>query len=439
MPNLAVVGAQWGDEGKGKVVDLLADRFQVVARYQGGPNAGHTVVVDGTRRALRHIPSGVFRPGTRVVMGNGMVLDLDKLLLEIDEVEAAGFPLGGRFFLSDRAHVILPPMAQLDALAEASPDRKIGTTQRGIGPTYEAKASRQGVRVADLADLDVLRGKVERIVQGPIGRRLREGGMDPGEPGALARAAFDAGRKLAPHVADTSLLLNRWMDEGASVLFEGAQGTMLDLDHGSYPYVTSSSTTAAGLCAGLGVAPTRVHGILGVSKAYATRVGAGPMPSELDDGPDGVGERLRQRGREYGTVTGRPRRCGWFDAVATAYATRLNRFDGVCVTLLDVLDAFEEIRVCVAYTVGEGGRRLDSVPASLAEAEACRPVYETLPGWRTDTTGVRRWEDLPANARAYLDFLGATIGAEVAVVGVGPDRTQSIVRPGSWLARTFGV
>ncbi|HET9299936.1 MAG TPA: adenylosuccinate synthetase, partial [Candidatus Polarisedimenticolaceae bacterium] len=251
MPNLAVVGAQWGDEGKGKVVDLLADRFGVVARYQGGPNAGHTVVVDGQRRALRHIPSGAFRPGTRVVMGNGMVLDLDKLLVEIGEVEAAGFPLAGRFFLSDRAHVILPPMAQLDALAEASPDRKIGTTQRGIGPTYEAKASRQGVRVADLADLQVLRAKIERIVEGPIGRRLREGGMDPGEPGLLAQQAFEAGRKLAPHVADTSLLLNRWMDEGASVLFEGAQGTMLDLDHGSYPYVTSSSTTAAGLCAGL--------------------------------------------------------------------------------------------------------------------------------------------------------------------------------------------
>jgi adenylosuccinate synthase len=437
VPNLAVVGAQWGDEGKGKVVDLLADRFQVVARYQGGPNAGHTVVVDGQRRALRHIPSGAFRPQARVVMGNGMVLDLDKLLVEIAEVEAAGFPLDGRFFISDRAHVILPPMAQLDALAEASPDRKIGTTQRGIGPTYEAKASRQGVRVADLADLDALRAKVERIVTGPIGCRLRDAGQDPGDTDTLARQAFEGGRKLARYVADTSVLLNRWMDEGASVLFEGAQGTMLDIDHGSYPYVTSSNTTAAGLCAGLGIAPTRVHGILGVSKAYATRVGAGPMPTELTDGPEGVGERLRQRGREFGTVTGRPRRCGWFDAVATAHATRLNRFDGVCVTLLDVLDDFEEIRVCVAYTVD--GRRVDSVPASLAEAEACRPVYETLAGWREDTTGVRRWEDLPAGARAYLDFVGRAIGSEVAVVGVGPDRSQSIVRPGSWLGRTFGV
>jgi adenylosuccinate synthase len=227
------------------------------------------------------------------------------------------------------------------------------------------------------------------------------------------------------------------MDEGASVLFEGAQGTMLDIDHGSYPYVTSSNTTAAGLCAGLGIAPTRVHGILGVSKAYATRVGSGPMPTELNDGPEGMGERLRQRGREYGTVTGRPRRCGWFDAVATAYAARLNRFDGVCVTLLDVLDAFQEIQVCVAYEAG--GRRLTSVPASLAEAEACLPVYESLPGWRADTTGARRWEELPPNARAYLDFLGERIGAEVAVVGVGPDRAQSIVRPGSWLARTLGL
>jgi adenylosuccinate synthase len=416
-------------------VDLLADRFEVVARYQGGPNAGHTVVVDGQRRALRHIPSGAFRKSARVVMGNGMVLDLDKLLVEIGEVEAAGFPLDGRFFISDRAHVILPPMAKLDALTEASPDRKIGTTQRGIGPTYEAKASRQGVRVADLADLDRLRVKVERIVTGPIGRRLREAGEDPGDPDALARAAFEGGRKLGPFVADTSALLNRWMDEGASVLFEGAQGTMLDIDHGSYPYVTSSNTTAAGLCAGLGIAPTRVHGILGVSKAYATRVGAGPMPTELEDGPQGMGERLRARGREFGTVTGRPRRCGWFDAVATAYATRLNRFDGVCVTLLDVLDAFEEIRVCVAYTLE--GRRLHTIPAALADAERCRPIYETLPGWSADTTAVRRWEELPTQARAYLDFLGERIGAEVAVVGVGPDRAQSIVRPGSWVARTF--
>jgi adenylosuccinate synthase len=437
VPNLAVVGAQWGDEGKGKVVDLLADRFQVVARYQGGPNAGHTVVVDGQRRALRHIPSGVFRREARVVMGNGMVLDLDKLLVEIGEVEAAGYPLDGRFFISDRAHVILPPMAQLDALAEASPDQKIGTTQRGIGPTYEAKASRQGLRVAELADLEALHAKVERILSGPIGRRLREAGLDPGDAETLSRQAFEGGKRLATYVADTSALLNRWMDEGASVLFEGAQGTMLDIDHGSYPYVTSSNTTAAGLCSGLGVAPTRVQGILGVSKAYATRVGAGPMPTELTDGPDGMGERLRQRGREFGTVTGRPRRCGWFDAVATAYAARLNRFDGVCVTLLDVLDAFEEIRVCVAYTAGD--RRLTTVPASLAEAEACRPVYETLPGWRTDTTGARCWEDLPAAARAYLDFLGERIGAEVAVVGVGPDRSQSIVRPGSWLGRTLGL
>ena len=235
MPNLAVVGAQWGDEGKGKVVDLLADRFQVVARYQGGPNAGHTVVVDGQRRALRHIPSGVFRREARVVMGNGMVLDLDKLLVEIGEVEAAGYPLDGRFFISDRAHVILPPMAQLDALAEASPDQKIGTTQRGIGPTYEAKASRQGLRVAELADLEALHAKVERILSGPIGRRLREAGLDPGDAETLSRQAFEGGKRLATYVADTSALLNRWMDEGASVLFEGAQGTMLDIDHGSYP------------------------------------------------------------------------------------------------------------------------------------------------------------------------------------------------------------
>jgi len=436
--NLAVVGAQWGDEGKGKVVDLLSDRFDVVARYQGGPNAGHTVTIGGRRHALQHIPSGVFRPDARIVIGNGTVLDLAKLISELDNLLAGGVVLDRRFFISDRAHVILPLLARLDAVREAAAGdaARIGTTQRGIGPTYEAKAARIGLRVGDLADRPSLIEKIRRVVDGEPGQRLREAGEDPGSPEAIAEVAYAHGQRLLPFIADTTLLLNDWMDEGRSILFEGAQGTLLDLDHGSYPFVTSSSTVAGGLCGGLGVSPRRVDAIAGVFKAYCSRVGGGPMPTELNDGPDGNGERLRQRGREFGTVTGRPRRCGWFDGVAAAYANRINRFDAVCVMLLDVLDAFDEIQVGVGYRLD--GREIRSFPPCVADALRIEPVYETLPGWKTDTTGVRRWDDLPAAARSYLTRLGEVIGAEIALVSVGPDRAQSIVRPGGSIAKRLG-
>jgi adenylosuccinate synthase len=433
--NLAVVGAQWGDEGKGKVVDLLSERFDVVARYQGGPNAGHTVTIGGRRHALRHIPSGVFRPEARIVIGNGTVLDLAQLIQEIDGLLAGGVALDRRLFISDRAHVVLPLMARLDALAESTAGEaaKIGTTQRGIGPTYEAKAARIGLRLADLADLALLTEKVRRLVLGAPGRRLREAGEDPGSPETIAAEAHAHGARLAPYVADTTLLLNDWMDQGLAILFEGAQGTLLDLDHGSYPFVTSSSTVAGGLCGGLGIAPTRVHAVAGVYKAYCSRVGSGPMPTELTDGPQGMGELLRSRGREFGTVTGRPRRTGWFDGVAAAYANRINRFDGICVMLLDVLDAFDEIPVCVGYRLD--GETLRSIPPCVSDGARIEPVYERLPGWKTDTTGMSQWQDLPAAARAYLDRLAEIVGAEVALVSVGPDRTQSIVKPGSIIAR----
>jgi adenylosuccinate synthase len=436
--NLAVVGAQWGDEGKGKVVDLLSDRFDVVARYQGGPNAGHTVTIGGRRHALQHIPSGVFRPDARIVIGNGTVLDLTKLIAEIDNLIAGGVTLDGRLFISDRAHVILPLLARIDAVREAAAGdaAKIGTTQRGIGPTYEAKAARIGLRMGDLTDRAALVEKIRRMVEGEPGRRLRDAGQDPGTPEAIAAEAFGKGQRLAAYVADTTLLLNDWMDEGLSILFEGAQGTLLDLDHGSYPFVTSSSTVAGGLCGGLGISPRRVDAIAGVFKAYCSRVGSGPMPTELLDGPDGHGERLRQRGREFGTVTGRPRRCGWFDGVAAAYANRINRFDAVCVMLLDVLDAFDEIPVCVGYRLD--GRDIRSFPPCVADAQRIEPIYEHLPGWRQDTTGTRRWDDLPAAARGYLARLGAIIGAEIALVSVGPDREQTIVKPGGPIARRLG-
>jgi adenylosuccinate synthase len=434
MPNVAVIGAQWGDEGKGKVVDLLSERFDVVARYQGGPNAGHTVTIDGRRHALHHIPSGAFRPGVSVVIGNGTVLDIEKLLLEIEELSGAGVRLEGRLHVSDRAHVILPEMARLDLLAETTggPGARLGTTRKGIGPAYEAKAARLGIRVADLGDPGTLLARARVLMEARIGRLLGPGEETP-DLDALVRRVREPWERLRPFVGDTSALLNAWMDEGKSVLFEGAQGTLLDLDHGSYPFVTSSSTVAGGLCAGLGVSPRRVDGVLGVFKAYTTRVGDGPMPTELSDGPEGLGEKLRTRGREYGTTTGRARRCGWFDGVSAAYAERLNRFDAVSVTLLDVLDAFEEIRICTGYRLD--GREIRALPASSAEAARVEAVLETLPGWKRDTTGARRWDDLPREARAYLDRMGEAIGAEIGLVGVGPDRSQSIVKPGSWLAR----
>ena len=437
MPNIAVIGAQWGDEGKGKVVDLLSERFDVVARFQGGPNAGHTVTIGDRRHALHHVPSGVFRPETRIVIGNGTVLDLAKLLEELEELKRAGVCLDGRLFISDRAHVILPILKQLDEVAEsaAGPDGKIGTTLRGVGPTYQAKAARWGVRIADLADEAHLERRVQRIVAGPTGRSLREAGPAPPDAAACARDAHAQWKRLEPFVADTSQLLNEWIDRGKSVLFEGAQGTLLDLDHGSYPFVTSSSTMAGGVCAGLGVAPRLVERVLGVFKAYCTRVGSGPMPTELEDGPGSVGHTLRERGHEYGTTTGRPRRCGWFDGVAARYASRINRFDGACIMLLDVLDAFDEIRVCTGYRVT--GLPLASLPASVALAERIEPVYESLEGWQSDTTGIRKWGELPAPARRYLDRLGEIAGTEVVLAGVGPERTQSLVRPGSWLAHAL--
>ncbi len=436
MPNIAVIGAQWGDEGKGKVIDLLAEHFEVVARFQGGPNAGHTVTIGDKSHAVHHVPSGVFRPDVRIVIGNGTVIDLSKLHEEFNELAAAGFLLEGRMFISDRAHVILPVMKQLDALSERSADEenRIGTTLRGIGPTYEAKAARWGIRMADLADLKHLEQRIEGILEGAAGRRIRAAGEDPGSAAEHAAEAHEQWARLSNYVVDTAMLVNDWIDEGRSVLYEGAQGTLLDLDHGSYPFVTSSSTMVGGVCAGLGVAPRCIDGVMGVFKAYSTRVGSGPMPTELFDA---YGEKLRERGKEFGTTTGRPRRCGWFDGVAARYANRINRYHGACVMLLDVLDAFDEIPVCIGY--GGAGEKLTSPPASVAQAEKLEPVHEMLEGWNTDTTQITDWNQLPDAARRYVDRLGEIIGVEVNLVGVGPERSQSLVRPGSWLARQLGL
>ena len=433
VPHIAVVGAQWGDEGKGKVVDLLSDRFDVVARFQGGPNAGHTVAFDNKSFALHHVPSGVFRPNCKIVIGNGTVIDLEKLWEELTQLRNSGIDFERRLFISDRAHVILPLMQRLDALSEQGAKERIGTTLRGIGPTYEAKAARCGVRMGDLLDRDALRERIASILDGPTGKRLRDAGEEPELADAATAETWELGQRLAPHVTDTAMQLNEWIDLGARVLFEGAQGTMLDLDHGSYPFVTSSNTMTGGLCTGLGVAPKMVGATLGVFKAYGTRVGAGPMPTELRDGPDGDGERLRQRGKEFGTTTGRPRRCGWLDGVACRYATRINRFDGACLMLLDVLDAFEQVKICTGYEID--GKPLPHFPASVAQANRVTPIHETMPGWMRDTTGARRWNDLPPEALAFIERIGEVIGTQVVMVSVGPDRSQSILRPGSWLER----
>jgi adenylosuccinate synthase len=356
------------------------------------------------------------------------------MLEEMDSLVASGVNLQGRLFISDRAHVILPIMKQLDAISESSAgeDEKIGTTLRGIGPTYQAKAARWGIRVADMADQEWLHSRIERLCAGPEGKRIRDAGEVCGDPEALAREGHEQYCRFADHVTDTAVLINDWFDQGLSVLFEGAQGTLLDLDHGSYPFVTSSSTVTGGLCGGLGVAPTMITGVLGVFKAYATRVGGGPMPTELEDGPDGFGQQLRDRGHEYGTTTGRPRRCGWFDGVAARYAQRINRFAGVCVMKLDVLDTLDEIRICTGYRLD--GKEVRGFPASVVAAERIEPVYESMPGWNCETTAIREWDGLPQAARDYLDRLGEIIGTEIAFVGVGPERSQSVIKPGSWLA-----
>jgi len=433
MPNIVIAGAQWGDEGKGKVVDLLAARVQVVARYNGGHNAGHTVIVNGRRFVLHLIPSGILHPGILCVIGNGVVIDPAALEQEAAELEAAGVEIGDNLVLSERAHLILPHHRSLEALSEeARGARRIGTTLRGIGPAYEDKAGRRGVTLGDLLRPATLGEKLAEARR-HYEQVLRGAGRSPDvdwERVIAELAAF--GERQRPRIKDASLVLQRQMAQGYSVLFEGAQAALLDLDHGTYPYVTCSAAAAGGAATGTGVPPTRIDGVLGVAKAYCTRVGTGPFPTEL------VGELahgLRERGREYGATTGRPRRCGWFDAVAVRYAVRLNGFDTLAVTKLDVLDELEEIPVCTGYRFE--GVLLHELPADSMVLAACEPVYEKLPGWRSATAGLREWRDLPENARRYVDRLGELTGVEIGLVSTGPDREHTIIRGQSALASWF--
>ena len=433
MSNIVVLGAQWGDEGKGKVVDLFSEKFDIVARYQGGHNAGHTVHIGGRKIILKLVPTGILRPGKQAVIGNGVVVDPAALFEEIDGLAAGGVEVSGRLFVSSRAHVILPFHRLLEKLSESRPGRALGTTSRGIGPCYEDKIGRRGIRVADLLDAENFRALYDALAED---KDVLRAAFHLGEPidSASAREQYAAlGARLAPLVSDTAVLLNRAIAAGRRVLFEGAQGTMLDVDHGTYPYVTSSNAGAGGASTGTGVPPTRIGGVVGVSKAYITRVGGGPFPTEARDA---AGDTLRKLGSEFGAVTGRPRRCGWFDAPLLRYTALLNGFDSLVITKLDVLDTFAEIPVCTGYRLC--GRPIDEMPATNQAIAAIEPVYQALPGWASSTAGITRYQDLLSRAQQYLEFLEQQTGVEVGCISTGPERSQTILRPGSKLARLLG-
>ncbi|HEX8145683.1 MAG TPA: adenylosuccinate synthase [Pyrinomonadaceae bacterium] len=435
MPKvIVVIGAQWGDEGKGKIVDLLAERFDVVARYQGGHNAGHSVKVGDKSYALHLIPSGIIHPGKTCVLGNGMVIDPIAFFAEADRLTAQGLSVTpDRVKVSTRAHLILPYHRALDHTSEERlGNEKVGTTLRGIGPAYEDKAGRRGIRVADAMNPEVLRSRIERNIADAnlIIREYRGTELKPDEVfGEIAPLA----ERMRAFVTDTTHFINRAVREGQSVLVEGAQATLLDVDHGTYPFVTSSSTTSGGVCAGLGLPPQKIGGVLGIVRTYSTRVGEGPFPTEMLEGEDGIGQLIRERGHEYGVSTGRPRRCGWFDAFATRYAAEINGFDTVALTKLDILDALDEIKVCVGYR--RQGAACESFPAVSQELREVEPVYETLPGWRTSTEGVTELERLPAAARDYVEFISRQLGVPVGLISTGPERSQTILVRDSALAR----
>jgi len=429
--NLVVLGAQWGDEGKGKIVDLLTPHFSIVGRYQGGHNAGHTVYVNGKKFILRLIPSGILHAGVTCVIGNGVVIDPQALFAEIDELTRAGVDVGDRILISDKAHLILPYHRDLDLLSEARRgERKIGTTSRGIGPAYEDKIARRGIRVGDLADPQGLEQNIRDNVTAR-NRLVQDNTMDwrPVLGELLKHAA-----RMRPMVRDVSVLLTSEMKAGKSILFEGAQGTLLDIDHGTYPFVTSSNASVGGVCTGLGIPPKAIGQVLGVVKAYTTRVGEGPFPTELSGE---MGNRLRESGSEYGAVTGRPRRCGWFDAVAVRYAARINGLDGLALTKLDVLDGLGEISICTSYRCGD--KTLTDFPSDVRQLAMCEPVYETMPGWTAPTAGVREFDRLPETARKYIARLEEVSGVRSAIVSTGSERNDTILREDVMRIAEFGL
>ena len=427
MRNIIVLGAQWGDEGKGKVVDLFSANFDIVARYQGGHNAGHTVFIGPKKFVLKIIPSGILRPGIKAVIGNGVVIDPAALLQEIKMLEDTGIDVRKQLAISERAHLIFPFHRIVEKMSEGRADRvAIGTTSRGIGPCYEDKTGRRGIRVAELFDRTTFEALYDALAED---KRLLAQAFNISETidyKAIRDQYLEFGESIRPMVCDTAQFLNDSITAGQRVLFEGAQGTMLDIDHGTYPFVTSSSATAGGACTGSGVPPTRIQGVIGVSKAYTTRVGSGPFPSELL----GVeGEYLRKAGNEFGAVTGRPRRCGWFDVPLLKYTSMINGFDSLVITKLDVLDDLEEIPVCVGY------KNHNRMPATVQELETAEPVYQVIKGWKSPTRGLSKFADLPPAAHAYLEFLSGQLGVEVGCISTGPERDETILIQGSKMER----
>ena len=429
--NIAVLGAQWGDEGKGKIVDMLTPHFAAVARYQGGHNAGHTVYVEGKKFVLHLIPSGILHPGVTCIIGNGVVIDPQALFKEVDELAKLGVPVDGRLLISEKAHVILPYHRELDVLSEARRgERKIGTTSRGIGPAYEDKIGRRGIRICDLlGDREALAQEVRENVHAR-NQIIKDSTLD-------WKPLFDQmiayGERMRPWVGDVSLFLATAIQQDRRVMYEGAQATLLDIDHGTYPFVTSSNASVGGVCTGLGVPPKAIGGVLGVAKAYTTRVGEGPLPTELSGE---LADRLRESGQEYGASTGRPRRCGWYDAVVVRYSARINGIDALALTKLDVLDGLPEVQICVGYTTADG-KRITEFPADLRALIGAEAIYETMPGWTTPTKGVTRFEQLPLEAQRYVRKLEEVSGVPCAIISTGSDRTETIVRPesivGEWL------
>ena len=426
---VAVVGAQWGDEGKGKIVDYLAASFDYTARYAGGHNAGHTVIFNNHRVILQLIPSGIIRPGKKAVIGNGTVVDPAALVAELDNLKKWDIDVRGRLFLSNRAHVIFPYHREMDRAAEAARGAaKIGTTSRGIGPAYEDKASRRGIRVCDLLDGARFAEKLEPVIAEKNMISAATFGH-PLETAGLVEQYLELASHIRGLVTDTAVLLNDALDNGESVLFEGAQGTMLDIDHGTYPYVTSSNATSGGVATGLGVAPTRLTGVVGVTKAYTTRVGSGPFPTEMVDLD---AHEVRTRGNEFGAVTGRPRRCGWLDLVVLRYAKMLSGIDSLVVTKLDVFDQQSEIQVCTGYRYK--GERLKEMPPDVETLSQVEPEYQTLPGWQKPTPGIRDVKDLPVAAREYLNFISEQLELEIGLISTGPERDATIISRGTKLA-----
>lgn len=424
MANVVVVGTQWGDEGKGKIVDLLTEQASIVVRFQGGNNAGHTLVVDGEKFIVHLIPSGILHPGKQSFIGNGVVVDPEVLLTEISNLRARGVEISpANLALSEKAHLIMPYHKAMDLAREAKKGgKKIGTTGRGIGPCYEDKAARVGIRVVDLLNREEFQDKLEANLEEKNFMLEKFFGVEPLNQEEISQAAVKWAEDLAPFVTNIVEMISRAMDEGKNLLFEGAQGTHLDIDHGTYPYVTSSNPVAGTVCAGAGLAPNKLDGVIGLVKAYTTRVGAGPFPTELTDN---VGKHLGEKGSEFGSTTGRPRRCGWLDMVVLNESVRLSGIDNLAVTKLDVLTGLDELKICVAYNLG--GEQIKTIPADLTAFDACEPVYETLPGWREDITKARKMSDLPKEARKYLARLEELAGAPLGIVSVGPDREETIM------------